>query len=99
MIACTFHWCFWNDVERTAVIFAGAVSFATSGIDVAVGAHVTDFLPVSLSVISFQSVPPHCGPGAATRAPGGTEKAAARAAPVAAAERTIRFPGPPGGEP
>src|SRR5581483_4632511 len=56
-----------------------------------------DFLPVSLSVISFQSVPPHCGPGAATRAPAGTAKAAARAATVAAAARTIRILGPPEG--
>ena len=29
--------------------------------------HFTAAWPVSLSVITFHSVPPHCGPGAATR--------------------------------
>src|SRR5205809_3798767 len=78
--ACTCQTCFWKDVVRDAVIFPGAVRLARSGTDVTVGAQVTDFLPVSLRVISFQSVPPHCGPGAATRAPAGRAKAAVTAA-------------------
>jgi Zn-dependent alcohol dehydrogenase len=73
------------------VILAGAVTFAMSGIVVAVGAHVTDFFAVSLSVMSFQSVPPHCGPGAATRAAAGSAVVAATAAAAAAATRTKRI--------
>src|SRR3954454_16390774 len=58
----------------------------------AAGVQCTADLPVSLSVISFQSVPPHCGPGAAsTRAPAGTAKAAETAATAAAAARTNRM--------
>src|SRR5262245_12092730 len=87
--------CFWNAVLRAVVIFAGAVSFATSGIVVPLGAHVTDFLPRSLSVMTFQSVPPHCGPGAATRAPAGRAVAAVTVAATAAAARTNRILGPP----
>src|SRR5437763_16180461 len=97
MIVCSFQTCFWKDVLRAVVIFAGAVSLPMSGTDVAVGAQVTDFLPVSLSVISFQSVPPHCGPGAATRAPAGRAKAVAQAAVTAAATTTNRILGPPEG--
>src|SRR5690242_10797819 len=98
MTACTFQTCFWNDVVRAAVIFAGADSFAMSGMVVAVGAHVTDLLPVSLSVISFHSVPPHCGPGDATCAPAGSAKRAAVTAAIrAAAAKTDLILGPPEG--
>ena len=55
--------CFSNALLRVAGTFAGAVSFPMSARLVAAGVHFTDALPASLSVISFQSVPPHCGPG------------------------------------
>src|SRR5436305_12111131 len=87
--------CFWKLLLRAVVILAGAVSLEMSGIVVAVGAHVTDFFAVSLSVITFQSVPPHCGPGAATRAPAGRAVAAVTVAATAAAARTNRILGPP----
>src|SRR5690242_3439386 len=87
--------CFWKLLLRAVVILAGAVSFEMSGIDVAVGAHVTDCFAVSLSVISFQSVPPHCGPGADTRAPAGRAVAAAIVAATAATARTNLILGPP----
>src|SRR5712691_3406854 len=74
----------------------GAVSLAMSEMLEAAGVQCTAVLPVSLSVISFQSVPPHCGPGAAeTCAPAGRAKAAVSAAPAAAAARTNRMLGPP----
>src|SRR5690348_11958054 len=95
MIVDMLQTCFWNAVDRVVPTFAGAVSFAMSGIVVADGLHATDFLPVSLSVISFQRVPPHCGPGVSTRAPAGLAAAATTAASVAAAVRTIRILGPP----
>jgi hypothetical protein len=54
-----FQTCFWNAVLRAVVIFLGAVSLAMSEMLVAAGVQCTADLPVSLSVISFQSVPPH----------------------------------------
>src|SRR5579864_4208279 len=84
--------CFWNELLRAVVIFFGAVSLAMSVMLVAAGVQCTDDLPVSLSVIIFQSVPPHCGPGAAsTCALAGAAKAAVSAASAAAAARTNRI--------
>src|SRR5207253_7830181 len=91
--AVSFQTCFWNE-PRAVVTFAGALSLAMSGMLVADGVQFTADLPVSLSVISFQSVPPHCGPGAVTCvtcAPAGTAKAAVSAASAAAAARTNRI--------
>src|SRR5205085_9121049 len=86
--------CFWNVVPRLASTRPGADSFPMSTIDVAVAVRWTDDLPVSLSVISFQSDPPHHAPGAvSTRAPAGTADAARIAAAAAAAVTTSRILG------
>src|SRR5579864_8981023 len=83
--------CF-SKLVRAVVTFFGAVSLAMSEMLVAAGDQCTADLPVSLSVISFQSDPPHCGPGeASTRAPAGAAKAAVSAASAAAAARTNRI--------
>src|SRR5438045_2076752 len=89
------HTCFWNAVLRAVPIFAGVVSLAMVGTVVAAGDHLTDVLPASLSVISLQSVPPHWGPGASTRAPAGLATAATSAVSAAAAVRRNRILGPP----
>src|SRR4051812_2509526 len=90
------HVFFVKIVLRVAGTLAGAASFATSPSVVRAGAHATDLFPVSLNVINFQSVPPHCGPGAATWALAGIT-AAVRAATTAAAARTKRISAPPRG--
>src|SRR5919197_6251031 len=87
--------CFWNAVLRVVPILAGGVSFAMSGTVVPAAVHFTDVRPPSLSVISFQRVPPHWGPGASTRAPAGLARAATSAVSVAAALRRNRILGPP----
>src|SRR5690349_12818489 len=90
------HTCFWNALLRAVVIFAGAASLLIAGTVDEAADHLTVFLAVSLSVISFQSVPPHCGPGVSTRATAGLANAATTAISAAAADRTNRIFWPPG---
>src|SRR6476659_6446636 len=95
MIVLTPQTCFWNAVDRAVVIFAGAESFAISGMLVCDGLHATAVFPVSLNVICFQRVPPHCGPGDCTWARAGPANAETQATSAAAAIRTKRMFGPP----
>src|SRR3954447_6435249 len=85
----SFQTRFWNPVVRAAVTFAGARSFAMAPTVVTEGFQFTD-VPLSASVIIFQSAPPHCGPGAA--APAWANTPAARAAAMATTTIFIFLP-------